>query len=77
MRITSLAVIAKVERLMALTGSSETAVIDKALDCLLHELVTAPDQRARMAALLAQLDRVPDRARSSDPLEWDANGLPL
>jgi antitoxin VapB len=29
-----------------------------------------------MAALLAQLDRVPDRPDAFDPLEWDAHGLP-
>jgi antitoxin VapB len=29
-----------------------------------------------MAALLAQLDRVPDRADAHDPLEWDGAGLP-
>jgi antitoxin VapB len=29
-----------------------------------------------MAALLAQLDRVPDRADAHDPLEWDGSGLP-
>jgi hypothetical protein len=33
----------------------------------------APGQ---MAALLAQLDRVPDRADAHDPLQWDGAGLP-
>jgi antitoxin VapB len=29
-----------------------------------------------MAALLAQLDRVPDRPDAFNPLEWDDQGLP-
>jgi antitoxin VapB len=29
-----------------------------------------------MAALFAQLDRIPDRADAFDPLQWDAQGLP-
>jgi antitoxin VapB len=29
-----------------------------------------------MAALLAQLDQIPDRADAFDPLAWDAAGLP-
>jgi antitoxin VapB len=29
-----------------------------------------------MQALLAQLDRVPDRTDAFNPLEWDATGLP-
>jgi antitoxin VapB len=29
-----------------------------------------------MGALLAQLDRIPDRSDASDPLEWDDQGLP-
>jgi antitoxin VapB len=30
----------------------------------------------RIAALLDQMDRVPDRADAIDPLQWDAAGLP-
>ncbi|MGI9168681.1 MAG: hypothetical protein ACR2FH_00700 [Caulobacteraceae bacterium] len=33
-------------------------------------------QPVSMAALLAQIDRVPDRADAFDPLEWDEAGLP-
>ena len=29
-----------------------------------------------MAALLAQLDRIPDQADAFYPLAWDAQGLP-
>jgi antitoxin VapB len=31
---------------------------------------------ARLAALLAQLDRIPDRPDAADPLPWDEHGLP-
>jgi antitoxin VapB len=30
----------------------------------------------RVAALLAQLDRIPDRADAFDPMQWDERGLP-
>lgn len=31
----------------------------------------------RLAALLAQLDRIPDRPDAADPLPWDEHGLPV
>jgi antitoxin VapB len=31
---------------------------------------------ASIAAILAQFDRLPDRADAFDPLDWDADGLP-
>jgi hypothetical protein len=34
------------------------------------------DTRRRLDAILAQLDRVPDLAGPSDPLDWDEHGLP-
>jgi hypothetical protein len=37
-------------------------------------LLGAPDSD-RMAALLAQLDRIPDREDAFDPLQWDEQGL--
>ena len=44
-------------------------------DRLAGETQAASDP-ARMTALLAQLDRVPDGADALDPLEWEARGLP-
>jgi len=69
-------VVSKVERLAKSTGLSKTAVVERALDRLISEISGASDQTARMAALLSQLDRIPDRADAFDPLEWDAHGLP-
>ncbi len=69
-------VVSKVERLAKSTGLSKTAVVDRALDRLIGETTGARDQTARMAALLAQLDRIPDRTDASDPLKWDEQGLP-
>ena len=57
------------------TGLTKTAVVERAIDRLAGELQAIPDA-GRMAALLAQLDRVPDRADAFDPLEWDDHGLP-
>jgi antitoxin VapB len=71
--------VGKVERLAKRTGLSKTAVVDRALDRLIDEIGETPgaaDQTARMAALLAQLDRIPDRTDASNPLEWDEHGLP-
>ena len=68
-------VVAKVERLARATGLTKTAVVERAIDRLASETQGASDP-GRMAALLAQLDRVPDRTDAFDPLEWDAQGLP-
>ena len=68
-------VVAKVEKLARATGLSKTAVVERAIDHLARETQNAP-AAGRMAALLAQLDRIPDRADTFDPLEWEAYGLP-
>jgi antitoxin VapB len=31
----------------------------------------------RLAGLLSQLDRIPDRPDAADPLPWDEQGLPV
>lgn len=76
LQIANPVVVGKVERLAKSTGLSKTAVVERALDRLIAETTGATDQMARMAALLAQLDRIPDRTDASDPLEWDEHGLP-
>lgn len=75
LQIANPAVVAKVERLARATGLTKTAVVERAIDRLAGETQGASDP-GRMAALLAQLDRVPDRPDASDPLDWDARGLP-
>ncbi len=75
LQIANPVVVAKVERLARATGLTKTAVVERAIDRLASETQGVPAQ-GRMAALLAQLDRVPDRADAFDPLEWDAQGLP-
>lgn len=75
LQIANPVVVAKVERLARATGLSKTAVVERAIDCLARE-TASKDDPARLAALLAQLDRVPDRADAFDPLEWDTHGLP-
>ena len=72
-------VVAKVERLARATGLTKTAVVERAIDRLASETQGATDpgrKAARMVALLAQLDRVPERTDAVDPLEWDDQGLP-
>ncbi len=75
LQIANPVVVAKVERLARATGLTKTAVVERAIDRLAGETQAATDP-GRLAALLAQLDRVPDRSDSFDPLEWDARGLP-
>ena len=69
-------VIRKVEQLAKATGLSKTAVVERALDRLIRETAATSDPTGRIAALLAQLDRIPDRPDAHDPLDWDADGLP-
>ena len=65
-----------VERLARRTGLSKTAAVEQAVDRMLKELAAPGEGSARMAALLAQLDRIPDRPDTTDPLPWDEHGLP-
>ena len=76
LKIANPVVVSKVERLAKATGLSKTAVVERAVDRLFSETVGIPDQIASMTALLAQLDRIPDRADAFDPLSWDQHGLP-
>lgn len=79
LQIANPVVVSKVERLAKSTGLSKTAVVERALDRLIGEIGEASgveDQMTRMTALLAQLDRIPDRTDATDPLDWDEHGLP-
>jgi len=78
LQIENPAVVSKVERLAIRMGLSKTAVVERAVDRLLGETAgpSAESAPTRLAALLAQLDRIPDRADASDPLQWDELGLP-
>ena len=70
------AVVSKVERLAKRTGLSKTALVERAVDRLLSETDSPNKQTARLTALLAQLDRIPDRSDATDPLAWGEHGLP-
>ena len=76
LQIANPVVVGKVERLAKATGLSKTAVVEKALDRLISETSGASDTVERMAALLRQLDRIPERADAFNPLEWDEHGVP-
>ncbi len=76
LQIANPSVVSKVERLAKRTGLSKTAVVERAVDRLLSETAQPSKQTARLAALLAQLDRIPDRGDASNPLAWDEHGLP-
>lgn len=76
LQIANPAVVGKVERLAKRTGLSKTAVVERAVDRLISETADPSRRSARLAALLAQLDRIPERTDASDPLQWDEHGLP-
>ncbi len=76
LQIANPVVVEKVERLAKATGLSKTAVVEKAVDRLIGETLGQRKGASRLSALLAQLDRIPDRADAFDPLEWDEHGLP-
>jgi antitoxin VapB len=76
LQIASPAVVSKVERLAKQTGLSKTALVQRAVDQMLIATEPATRQGARLEALLAQLDRIPERSDAADPLAWDAHGLP-
>lgn len=78
LQIANPVVVAKIEKLAQATGLSKTAAVEKAVDALLQQLPSrdADDIKARMDAILAQMDLIPERADAFDPLEWDENGLP-
>lgn len=75
LQIANPVVVAKVERLARATGMTKTAVVERALDRLAGDIAGAAPS-GRIAAILAQFDRIPDRADAYDPLEWDESGLP-
>ena len=75
LQIANPAVVTKVERLARTTGLSKTAVVERAVDRLIRETLGGSDP-GRLAALLAQIDRIPDRTDAFDPLPWDAHRLP-
>ena len=69
-------VVRKVDELAKATGLSKTAAVGRAVDRMLSELRGDARQADRLSALLAQLDRIPERADAYDPLTWDEHGLP-
>lgn len=76
LQIANPAVVRKVELMAKRLGLSKTAVVERALDQLISTSEGADNQSERFDALLAQLDRIPDRPDAFDPLQWDDRGLP-
>ena len=77
LQIANAIVVAKVEKLARAIGLSKTAAVERAVDQLLERAGrNAPHGVARLDALLAQIDRIPERVGSAEPLPWDEHGLP-
>jgi len=69
-------VVRKVEKFAKIAGLSKTGAVERAVDRLLEETGSTTDVSGKMAALLAQIDRIPDQPDAFDPLDWDDQGLP-
>ncbi len=67
LQMTNPVVVGKIEGLAKATGLPKTAVVERAIDRVAAEIHGAPIPRP-IAALLAQLDRIPDREDALDPL---------
>jgi hypothetical protein len=76
LQIANPCVVAKVEKLAKATGLTKTALVERAVDRLQHEIQQPAADQSRLRSLLAQLDRIEDRADTAEPLEWDELGLP-
>ena len=78
LQIANPTVVAKIERLARLTGLTKTGAVERAVDALLADRKAEDpnDHWARLDAILAQLDRIPDLPALYDPLQWDEHGLP-
>ena len=78
LQIANPAVVAKVERLATAMGVTKTAAVEHAVDSALKSAgdMSRDNIAERMSAILAQFDRISDRPGWTDPLEWDADGLP-
>ena len=76
LQIANPTVVRKFDKLASEMGLSKTAAVEKAVDWLLGEVHGKVDVAERIDALLAQLDRIPERVDSFNPLEWDEHGLP-
>lgn len=76
LQIANPVVVGKVERLAQATGLTKTAAVEQAVDRWLRETEGGLETAERFAALLAQIDRIPERTDGVDPLEWDDLGLP-
>jgi antitoxin VapB len=69
-------VVAKIERLAAATGLTKTAAVERAVDGMLDASASGDDFELRALAILAQLDRIPERSDAFEAIEWDEHGLP-
>jgi len=78
LQIANQRVIEKIKELARATGLSKTAAVERAVDRLLSEQkLQRPDAAwEEFDAILAQLDKIPDRPKARDVLEWDEHGLP-
>jgi antitoxin VapB len=78
LQIANPTVVSKVERLASLAGLSKTRAVERAVDAMLAASAPTEGTRARMEAILHQIDAIPDLPTAAeDVLVWDEDGLPL
>lgn len=66
----------KLEQLARLTGRTEAASIECAIDQALRVAQASQEAMATLQTLLGQFDRLPEQPDTHNPLRWDAQGLP-
>lgn len=76
LQIANPTVVGKVERLAAETGLTKTTAVERAVDLMLTTTEPPRETSDRIAAILRQLDAIPDLPGTGDELEWDSDGLP-
>jgi len=69
-------VVAKIERLTHVTGLGKTAAVEAAVDRMLADTDPASDPWEGVDRIVAQMERLSDRADGFEAVEWDDAGLP-
>ena len=81
LQIAKPSVVAKVEALATAAGLTKTALVERAVDKLALDMaqqgVASTSVASQWAAVLSQLQQVPDRPDAFEATPWDSEGLPL
>jgi antitoxin VapB len=78
LQIANPTVVSKVEHLALVAGLTKTRAVERAVDAMLVSAALAESPRARIEAILYQIDALPVLPGAvEEALDWDEDGLPL